>query len=358
MFSLQTNLRPPIFIPDRGADEFADSGTRGSVRFVRSGSSIGAYSLKRGARSKVVNRGAIVEVSDSSTAFSACEITQRENSGQSKKDRMYGPELPFTPNPNQSGSISVVATVEKASPSNHRQVSEIMVERSASRRPLKIPVFWTHRDRLTNWLMEDTGPVFYQVSGNTKNEYARLGQIVSGMQMRGGCYFDHAERFIYGSESTKGNAGANKLLDRDVMEVGKMISLHFHLNFHPVTFQFATGRVYFLPDQVVIVNVHGSCQFIGYDEITVTHSEGTQMGVPVPAWSQPVGYSWQFMNRDGGPDRRYNVNPQIPHYKVWEVDLQYPGGRVDTAFSDGDLADQLVDCLNSMKALSINRTAR
>jgi DNA polymerase-3 subunit epsilon len=206
--------------------------------------------------------------------------------------------------------------------------------------------------------MEDSGPVFYEVSGNSRNEYDRLGRIVSGMQMRGGCYFDHTERYIYGIESTKGNAGASKLLSRDVMEVGNMVSLHFHLNFLPVTFQFTTGRVHFLPDQMVVVNLSSSCQFVGYDEITITFEEATHMNVPVPAWSQPVGYSWQFMNRDGGPDRRYNVNPQIPHYKVWEVDLQYPGGRLDTAFADGDLAGQFVDCLKSMKSLSLSRSAR
>jgi len=58
------------------------------------------------------------------------------------------------------------------------------------------------------------------------------------------------------------------------------------------------------------------------------------MGVAVPSWCEPVGYTWQYMNKDGGPDRRYNDNQQIPHYKVWELDFTFSGGRIDTAFAD------------------------
>ena len=55
-----TQLRSPVYISDLGAGEFANSGFRGHIRFVRSSNSIGAYSLSPGVRSKILNRGAIV----------------------------------------------------------------------------------------------------------------------------------------------------------------------------------------------------------------------------------------------------------------------------------------------------------
>ena len=79
------------------------------------------------------------------------------------------------------------------------------------------------------------------------------------------------------------------------------------------------------------------------------------MGVPVPSWCQSVGYTWQYMNRDGGPDRRYSYNPQIFHYEVWELDFIFPGGRIDTAFADAQLLTQFTNRLDVLISLSKNR---
>ena len=39
------------------------------------------------------------------------------------------------------------------------------------------------------------------------------------------------------------------------------------------------------------------------------------------------------MNKDGGPDRRFNDNYQVPHYQAWEFDITFTDGRIDTAFA-------------------------
>lgn len=350
-----TRAQSPVYISDLGVGEFADSGFREHVRFLRSGDSIGAYSLVPGARSKTQNRGAIIKVTDAEITYFACQISSREESPPNPKDSSFGPLLPHTPNPTSSGTISVTASLESTTRQSRNAVDKVLLERHTLPKPTKWPVFWTYRNRITEWLMRDSGPVFYELSGNSATAYKQLVQVIEAMDRRGGNYVDHGERFIYGNESRKGNAGAQKLLNRQIMEVGARTCLHFHLNFMPVTLATQSGRIYFMPDEVIIVDMSGQCWFVSYSELTYEISEGTHMGVPVPAWATPVAYSWQFMNKDGGPDRRYNNNLQIPHYKVWELDFTFPGGRIDTAFMDHNLLRQFVNCLDRFKDLERGR---
>ena len=351
----RTQLRSPVYISDLGAGEFANSGFRGHIRFVRSSNSIGAYSLSPGVRSKILNRGAIVKIADSGISYLACAVSSREDATPDPRDIKHGPLLPHSANPNSSGSISVTASIETATPQSREAVDKVMLERSGDTKPKWWPFFWTYKHRLTEWLLRDSGPTFYEVSGKSLSAYKKLSEVVDQLNARGGVYVDHGEHFIYGNESRKGNAGAHKLLDRHFMEIGSMTSMHFHLNFLPVTFATQSGRIYFMPDEVVIADLSGQCWFVSYSELRYEISEGTQMGIAVPSWCVPVGYTWQYMNKDGGPDRRYNDNQQIPHYKVWELDFTFSDGRIDTAFADKDLLDRFVSCLETFREIEKTR---
>ena len=232
----------------------------------------------------------------------------------------------------------------------------MMLSRLSSAAPRRWPLFWTYRQRLGNWLAEDTVPVFYDVSGSTNEAYVALVRCAEKLGRRGGCYMDHAERFIYGNESLKGNAGTQSLIDRRLMNVGTAFSAHLHLAFAPVSFTTTHGSVHFLPDEMLVAHADGNCWFVPYFEISLHLQQKTHCGVPVPNWCQPVGYTWQFMNKDGGPDRRYNHNPQIAHYPVWELDFTFPGGRLDTAFADQRLVQEFAETVERLIALSRSRS--
>ena len=111
----RTALKHPVFGPDLSNGEFARSGTRGPLRFVSSGTSIGFYSMRPKMRARNLPRGLIIKVDDSSTAYLATQLTRRETKESSdKKTRRYGPLLPFAANPTTSGVHSVSADTETA----------------------------------------------------------------------------------------------------------------------------------------------------------------------------------------------------------------------------------------------------
>ena len=351
----RTSFHYPPFISDLGVGEFADSGTRDHIRFVVGDGSIGAYSLRPFARSRKLNRGAIVEISDSTVSYFITSLSDRKDGVSSKKDAQFGPVLPHSLNPSRSGELSVTASTEKVSIADRKAVDDVLLSRDDKGCPGKFPFFWTLFDRLTNWLMVDTGPVFYQVTGETETAYRKLISASQQLERRGGCYIDHSERYISGTEMYKGNFGMNRIADRKPMSVGPQHALHFHLNFVPVTFEFGHGRFYFLPDELVIVDSLGNCTLVPYSEISYVVNDGTHANIPVPSWCVPVGYSWRYMNKDGGPDRRFNDNYQVPHYQAWEFDLTFPNGRIDTAFADFEALSQFTTALDQLIALSSKR---
>jgi hypothetical protein len=354
----KTTVARPPYLPDLSDGLIAQSGVRGPLRFVATEHGIGVCSTSPGLRSQKYSRGVIIKIDDSSISYLATRIAPRDKVDESKPGIRFGPELPVNVVGNISGKVEITADVQTASPATRSEIDEVMITRYPVPRPRTLPQIWNYPNRMSNWLIFDTAPVFYQLSGNTSNEYSKLMPLFRRLRSRGGCYYDQQERYIFGLESTKGNAGASKLLERQTMNVGVEISKHLHLNFHVPTFKFSGGSLYFLPDEVVLISDFGDCMFVPYHGIQYQINEGTQMGVPVPDWCQPVGYTWQFMNKDGSPDRRYSNNMQIPHYRVWELDFVFDSIRIDTAFADGDLLQQLVTSIDRLGELSRNRKVR
>ena len=167
----RTSFHYPPFISDLGTGEFANSGTRDHIRFLVGDKSIGAYSLHPSARSRKLNRGAIVKISDSGVSYFVTSLTDRKDGVSSKKDVQFGPALPYSSNPSRSGEVSVTASTEKVNVADRKAVDEVLLNRDAKSYPKKFPFFWNHMDRLTNWMMVDTGAVFYQVTGETETAY-------------------------------------------------------------------------------------------------------------------------------------------------------------------------------------------
>jgi len=76
----------------------------------------------------------------------------------------------------------------------------------------------------------------------------------------------------------------------------------------------ATGRrtFYFLPDHLLVYD-GASIGAVGYGsvDIAVVRQRFIETEA-VPADVTIVDYTWRYVNRSGGPDRRFHNNPRIP----------------------------------------------
>lgn len=347
----------PDFFPDLTNGKFAASGIRGPLRFVSNGESIGLYSTQQGLRSKFINRGAIIKVDDQQIRYFVSNLSERDSVTSTNAEKNHGPLLNFQKQGSSSGEQTVTVSMEKTHLVSRSLVDQNISNSSLETKPSIFPYFWNYKHRFATWLTKSSMPIFYEIEGSTKDAYQALIDAGSLLGNRGGCFYDKGEQFIDQSLSRKGGGGVSSVLDSEPMLVGTFPSKYLQLNFQPLSFVFERGSVLFLPEEFVTISAHGRCTAVPYAGLKYQRKSGIRLGIPVPSWAQPIGYVWQYMNKDGSPDRRYSNNLQIPQYQTWELDFSFGKGfSLDTAFLDKKSLDNFVTALDQLVLQSMNRT--
>ena len=110
----------------------------------------------------------------------------------------------------------------------------------------------------------------------------------------------------------KRNAGASTLMRRVAVSVGRSNPPRVESNLAIPCINLAQARLFFLPDFVLYWE-RGTYGAISYDDFRVEQTFTTFIeDGPVPADATVVDRTWRYVNKSGGPDRRFNNNAQLP----------------------------------------------
>lgn len=75
----------------------------------------------------------------------------------------------------------------------------------------------------------------------------------------------------------------------------------------------AENTLYFFPDRILVLGRTGGWGAIGWDQLTVSaHETRFIESRTVPHDTEIVDHTWTYVNKNGGPDRRFSNNRQIP----------------------------------------------
>lgn len=125
----------------------------------------------------------------------------------------------------------------------------------------------------------------------------------------------------------KVNAGAGRSIRRVSCKVAK--GHPFYINTNVDTVQIVLHkkeRLIILPDKVFFIRKR-KVGLIDYSDFQITVSSVRFVeSDPVPSDAQIVDRTWQFVNKNGTPDRRYNNNRQIPVCLYGQVFLRSSSG--------------------------------
>lgn len=115
-----------------------------------------------------------------------------------------------------------------------------------------------------------------------------------------------------GIDDWKRNSGASYAVTRHRVSFERRLPPYFRSNITPFAVTLGGQTLYFFPDRLLVYAgrtvggvLYGSVR-VGTGS-TRFHEDGY-----VYRDSQVVGSTWRFVNRDGGPDRRFNNNREIP----------------------------------------------
>lgn len=124
----------------------------------------------------------------------------------------------------------------------------------------------------------------------------------------------------------KKNAGASKAVNRKSISVG--VSTPPYVKCNVVTPYIPVGKqtLYFFPDKVLVYE-KGAVGAVSYKNLMIEYYHQRfieEEGVPRDA--KVVDRTWTFVNKKGGPDRRFKDNRELPIVLYEEVNLKSSTG--------------------------------
>jgi uncharacterized protein YecT (DUF1311 family) len=123
----------------------------------------------------------------------------------------------------------------------------------------------------------------------------------------------------------KRNAGAGRLITRRSAWLGYNTPSVLKTNISVPCIKGGRQGLYFLPDVVLVVE-GSQAGALSYDQLQIYWNTTIFLETDgVPSDSLVLGYSWQFVNKNGGPDRRFKNNRQIPRAQYQQMGIEGGG---------------------------------
>jgi hypothetical protein len=149
----------------------------------------------------------------------------------------------------------------------------------------------------------------------------------------------------------KRHAGATITVQSDPVEIGRGYPRHMSSNLDPAPIRLRAQNktLCFLPDRLLVED-HGQKAAISYDSLNITcEIINTAWEGAVPHDAKIVGQSWHYVNKNGGPDRRFKNNYVVQIVKVAVLTLQSSTGlEIVLQATATKAAFQAVDALHKL----------
>ena len=110
----------------------------------------------------------------------------------------------------------------------------------------------------------------------------------------------------------KVNAGAGRDINRNILKFTNKLPYYLKTNVSCVVIPLKKEKLIMLPDKILLIRKN-DVGVISYDNLHIAVN-GTRFieSEGVPRDSQVIDYTWQYVNKNGSPDRRYSNNRQLP----------------------------------------------
>jgi hypothetical protein len=155
---------------------------------------------------------------------------------------------------------------------------------------------------------------------------ARFEQIKNGVNALSQCRALWQLNSQQATYDRKRNAGASTLISRKPIGAGTFKTRGFTCNVEVLAIVCDGTIFYFLPDHILLLS-GDTFASIRYEEIQISVQPTRYIEDETPpSDAEQVGTTWRYVNKNGGPDRRFNDNRQLPILRYGEVSLSSLNG--------------------------------
>lgn len=124
----------------------------------------------------------------------------------------------------------------------------------------------------------------------------------------------------------KYSSGASNTINRTLCSTSTKTPFPFKANHQAASFKSGKETLIFLPDKLFIMqgNKIGALNYS--DVFSKAHTTRFIETDTVPKDSQIVGHTWEYVNKSGGPDKRFKDNRKLPVCLYGELELSSSSG--------------------------------
>jgi|GEM_PF-1950185 len=167
-----------------------------------------------------------------------------------------------------------------------------------------------------------TTPLFYEFSDDYSENKFRSGiRAFSKLTTAKGSWRLKSKAAV---SDWKRNAGSNAAIIRQPARIGSQNPNLLKTNVEVWGVDAGSIKLYLLPDRFFVFQ-DGVYSAISYDKIQPSFQELEYVEQEsLPGDATVIGKTWKYVRRDGGPDRRFNNNRQLPIVKYGIVVFSAP----------------------------------
>jgi len=172
-------------------------------------------------------------------------------------------------------------------------------------------------------LLSKTVVVLYDLDSSMEAAYERVHDCVDQLAGCRGKWHIAARGRVY---DPKYHAGAGQLVNRKRISISTGQPPYVKTNVAIPFIPLGSRTLYFFPERVLIFARNG-VGAVSYDDLSIVMNDKRFIEEEaVPRDAQVVDHTWQYVNKGGGPDRRFSNNRQIPICLYQELWLNSPTG--------------------------------
>jgi hypothetical protein len=163
----------------------------------------------------------------------------------------------------------------------------------------------------------------YALDSQAKSRYDALLHAIESLSTCAGIWRATSKQV---TGNPKYSAGASSAVERVPVSFRRALPQNVQINLNVAGLDLGDQTAWFLPDRVLLSS-SASVGAVEYPTITcgLRPTIFVEDG-PVPSDAQVLRTTWKHANRDGGPDRRFATNRQMPVVQYAELDIESSTG--------------------------------
>ncbi|NET71395.1 MAG: DUF4236 domain-containing protein [Sphaerospermopsis sp. SIO1G2] len=197
--------------------------------------------------------------------------------------------------------------------------------------------------------------LLYELEPDAEQRYEKLIEAMDCMASCNKLWHIESEGQVY---DRKYHGGASGIIDRKPTVIGKTAPQFLKTNIVVPVLGVGKQTMHFFPDRVLIYET-GKVGAVSYQNLDVqTFISNFIEDKGVPKDSRVVDRTWQYVNKNGGPDRRFANNPEIPVVEYEYVHFRSGSGlNEQICLSKVGASDGLAQAIKQLSNVQASKAA-